>query len=86
MFALTIAAHIETETLVREGRLHRYNDRKNQASRKKWKEKLKTPTLSILQIFWILSWNRKKEGRKGSSVDICKKLKVLIWSVTGMMP
>lgn len=41
MFALTIAACIETEILVREGRLQRYNERKNQVSkkseRKNWK-------------------------------------------------
>lgn len=63
MFALIIAACIETEILLREGRLQRYNERKNQVSKKKkWKEELKKPTLFILYIFWILSWKRKKES------------------------
>lgn len=43
MFSLTITAHIGTEILVREGRLHRYNERKNQGSKKSEKKDWKKP-------------------------------------------
>lgn len=58
---------------------------KFQAQKKMKGRTEKTSTIYIVNILDFFL-EEKKEGGKGSSVDICKKLKVLIWSVTGMMP
>lgn len=64
MFALTIAAHIETETLIREGRLHRYNERKNQASKKVKGKTENTYTIYIVNILDSFLEEKKRGGKR----------------------
>lgn len=64
MFALTIAACIETEILVREGRLHRCNDRKNQGSKKSERKNWKKQHYMVNILDSFLKKKKKEEGRK----------------------
>lgn len=64
MFSLTITAHIGTEILVREGRLHRYNERKNQGSKKSEKKDWKKTQHYIVNILDSFLEEKKRGGKR----------------------